>query len=280
MEKKLIPIIESYNVEEEYLYIKSYLFLKGMAVEGEYINLLKALPLARKLHDGQHRKGLVEVNGKKVHLPYVLHVLKVCDTLAALRLPMTHDELDILYTSAILHDALEDAEQYFPKGGIELVTDFGFPKEVYEVITLLSKHSGADEYELNEYFNRIKKNKIALLIKMSDRSHNVEDLYNMKLEKLHKYVTETRQYIYPLSSYAKQNYPELSSGVTILKSKIVSLTECTETIVDLYEEKLKEKDDEITALKKEMEKLKDEITSLQEELELSRHREDDHTGDK
>ena len=108
-------------------------------------------------------------------------------------------------------------------------------------------------------FNRIKKNKIALLIKMSDRSHNVEDLYNKKLEKLHKYVDETRQYIYPLSSYAKQNYPELSSGVTILKSKIVSLTECTETIVDLYEEKLAEKDDEIAALKKELEELKSRL---------------------
>ncbi len=251
MDRKIVPIIESYNVDEEYLYIKPYLFIKGMAVEGNYVNTLKALPLARKFHDGQYRKGLVKVNEKMVSLPYVLHVLKVCSTLVNLKqqLPMTHDELDILYTCALLHDSIEDADKYFPKGGIELVTDYGFPEEVFEIVSMLSKYSGADEFELSNYFNKIKKNKIALLIKMSDRSHNVEDLYNMKIEKLHKYVTETRQYIYPLASYAKQNYPELSNGVTLLKSKIVSLTEYTETIVDLYEEKLREKDEEIKALK-------------------------------
>ena len=114
---------------------------------------------------------------------------------------------------------------------------------------MLSKYSGADEFELSEYFNKIKKNKFALLIKLADRSHNVEDLYIMKIEKLHKYVKETRSYIYPLCTYAKANYPELSNGITILKSKIVSLTELTETIVDMYEDKLKEKEIEIENLK-------------------------------
>ena len=254
MDKKIKPIIESYDTTEEYLYSKPYLFIKGLAVGCKYTNTLKALPLARRFHNGQHRKGTVNVNGQDVHLPYVLHVLKVCSTLIALDLPMSHDELDILYTCAILHDSIEDAEQYFPKGGIELVTDYGFPKEVPEIITLLSKHSGADEFELSEYFNKIKKNKIALLIKMADRSHNVEDLYNMKIEKLHKYVKETRDYIYPLASYAKQNYPELSNGATVLKSKIVSLTEQAETIVDMYEEKIREKDAEIEQLKAELAK--------------------------
>ena len=131
-----------------------------------------------------------------------------------------------------------------------MVTDYGFPQEVYETIKLLSKHSGATEYELNVYFNNIKKNKFALLVKMADRSHNVEDLYNMK--SLHKYVKETRDYIYLLSTYAKANYPELSSGVTILKSKIVSLTELTETLVHRHEEIISEKDKEIAELKEKL----------------------------
>lgn len=250
MEKKLMPIIESYNTDEEYLYSNTYLFIKGFAVGRDYENTLKALPLARRFHDGQHRKGTTMVHGEKVQLPYVLHVLKVCSTLMMLKLPLPDEELDILYTAALLHDSLEDAEQFFPKGGKELITDHGFPAEVLDIIKLLSKHSGADEYELNAYFNAIKKNKLALLIKLADRSHNVEDLYNMKVEKLHKYVKETQDYIYPLTSYAKQNYPELSNGVTILKSKIVSLTECTETLVNLYEAKLAEKDAQIAELKK------------------------------
>lgn len=71
----------------------------------------------------------------------------------------------------------------------------------------------------------------------------------MKVEKLHKYVDETRRWIYPLSSYAKANYPELSNGVTVLKAKIMSLTEATEAIVEMYDEKLAEKDCEINDLK-------------------------------
>lgn len=252
-ERKVVPIIESYNTEEEYLYVKPYLFIKGVASGCQYIYTLKALPLARKFHNGQYRKGLVEVNGKMVHLPYLLHCLKVCSTLISLGLPLSHKDLDILYASAILHDSLEDAEKYFPKGGMELVTDYGFPEEVYEIVKLLSKPAHADEYELSEYFNGIKKNQLALLVKMADRSHNVEDLYSMRIEKLHKYVKETRTYIYPLSNYAKQNYPELSNGITILKSKIVSLTELTETLVNMYEEKLAEKDRMIASLQEQLE---------------------------
>jgi GTP pyrophosphokinase len=245
------PIIESYNLADEPLYIKSYLFIKGFATGRRLPNTLKALPLARKFHNGQYRKGTVIVDGKKVQLPYVLHVLKVCSTLISLDLLLDSKDLDILCSIALLHDCLEDAEEYFPNGGSELMTEYGMPKEVFEGVKLVSKRSGASQEELSDYFNNIKLNKLALLVKLADRSHNVEDLYNMKPEKLHKYVKETRDFIYPLCSYGKQNYPELSNGFTILKSKIVSLTELTETIVEMYEAKIKEKDAEIEKITKE-----------------------------
>lgn len=249
-------IVESYNEEEKFLYNDTYMFIKGFAFGRNLKYALKALPLARKVHNGQYRKGTFLLNGKEYRLPYLLHVLKVASTLISLDLEMNNAELDILITCALLHDTLEDApEGFFKHDGTELVTDYGFPTEVYETVKLLSKRSGANEEELGIYFNAIKRNKFALLIKMADRSHNVEDLYNMKIEKLHKYVVETRKWIYPLSSYAKENYPELSSGVTILKSKIVSLTESTETITELYEEKMEEKDKEIKELKALVSKL-------------------------
>ena len=243
------PIVETYNQNEEYLYSKQYCFIKGFAVGRNYTNLLKALPLARKMHNGQYRKGLVEVKGEQVRLPYVTHVLKVCSTLINLSFPLSDEELDILYTCALLHDVLEDADEYFPNGGMELVNVYGFPKEVLEIVLLLSKRSGASEEELNDYFNRIKVNKYALLIKLADRSHNVEDLYNMK--NIPKYIKETRTYILDgLCSYGKANYPELSEGITTLKSKILSLTETTEVM----QEKIDEKNAEIENLKAELAK--------------------------
>ena len=239
MQKECKPIVESFNIEEEFMYQKPYLFIKGYATGRGLKYTLKALPLARKIHNGQYRKGIISHEGKNYQLPYVLHCLKVCSTLISLSLPLSDSELDILLSIALLHDVIEDNDGYFTKGGKELTIDYGFPKEVYETIRKLSKYAGSTEYELNEYFNKIKVDKFAILVKLADRSHNVEDLYNMKSDKLHKYVTETRNYIYPLCVYAKANFPELSNGLTILKSKIVSLTELTETIVDIYEEKLK-----------------------------------------
>lgn len=237
--------IYDYNKEEEFMYSKTYLFIKGYATGRNLTYTLKALPLARKIHNGQYRKGTVEIDGKQYQLPYLLHVLKVASTLISLHLDMTDEELDLLITCALLHDAIEDNSEFFQFGGKELSTDYGFPLSVYDILRLLSKRSGATEEELKIYFDDIKKSKIAALIKMADRSHNVEDLYNMKTEKLHKYVKETRTYIYPMASYMKENYPELSNGVTILKAKIVSLTELTETIVGMYEEKIKLLTDEL-----------------------------------
>ena len=251
--------IENYNVDEEFLYNKPYLFIKGYATGRQMPYTLKALPFVRQMHDGNHRKGVVDIKGQKYQLPYVLHVLKVADTLISLSLPLSDREMDTLIACALLHDVLEEKPDIFQKEkGHELVTKYGFSEEIYNIVKLLSKHSGATEEELRNYFNQLKRNKYALLIKMSDRSHNVEDLYNMKLNKLHKYVHETRNYIYPLSSYAKANYPELSNGVTILKSKIVSLTELTETLVNMYEERIAyitaEKDAKIEKLTKQLEK--------------------------
>ena len=254
-ERKMIPIIDSYNIEDLPMYIKPYLFIKGYAVAKNMRHTLRALPLCRTFHNGQYRKATAVVNGNTCRLPYVLHVLKVCSTLISLHLPLTDEELDILCCCALLHDSLEDADEFFPKNGEELVSEYGFPEMVLTTIKLLSKYAGASQVELSEYFNAIKRNKFALLVKLADRSHNVEDLYNMKLEKLHKYVRETRDFIYPLCSYGKQTYPELSDGVTVLKSKILSLTELTETIVEQYEEKLNEKEVEIAALKEQLEKL-------------------------
>ncbi len=253
----LQPIIEAYNVEEEFMYNETYLFIKGYAVGRNLHYTLKALPLAREIHSGQYRKGIVVVGEKEYRLPYVLHVLKVASTLISLDLPLSNEELDILLASALLHDTIEDDEEnFFKNGGIELVNEYGFARKIYDVVKLVSKHPGATETELNIYFNEIKRDKIASLVKIADRSHNVEDLYNMRIEKLHKYVEETRKWIYPLCAYGKAYYPELSNGITILKSKILSLTEATETIVHMYETVISEKDKEIKDLQQQIEELK------------------------
>lgn len=85
-------------------------------------------------------------------------------------------------------------------------------------------------------------------MKLADRSNNVETLSTMRTKKMHIYVKETRDFVYPLVTYGKENYLELSNGLTILKSKILSLTEEAEVLVMRFEEELMEKDEEISRL--------------------------------
>ena len=66
-------------------------------------------------------------------------------------------------TVALLHDVLEDSELYS-------IEDFKFlDKEQMEAILLLT-HSANEEYFA--YINRVKTNKIALDVKLSDLRHN------------------------------------------------------------------------------------------------------------
>lgn len=263
MDKKLEPIIESFNVEEEYLYEGMYNFLKGVATALKYRNTLIALPLARTIHNGQYRKGMAKFNGKKVKLPYFVHCLKVATTLSSTPLPLTDEEMDILYATALLHDSVEERPDLFPKGGDELYEDHGISMEVVKRVKLLTKTSGLDEYGLNIYFNNVKKDKITLLVKLADRSHNVEDLYNMK--NMAKYIDETRRYFIEngLCAYGKNHYPELSQCITFLKGKILSLIEEAE----YYEEKLHIENEEH---KKQLAEKDAEIERLKKELELLR----------
>lgn len=257
-------IIESFNVEEAFIYDNTYLFIKGYATALRLTQTLKALPLARRFHDGQHRKGTIEFKGVTYKIPYVAHVLNVCSTLIALDLPLNHDELDVLCAAALLHDSIEDAHDYIkPNGnGTELMSEYGVSEEVYKIVKLLSKKPGSTEEQLDIYFNNIKKNKLALLIKLADRSHNVEDLYNMKHEKIHKYIEETRTWIYPLATYGKANYPELSNGITSIKAKIRSSTDNTEALVKLYNDELAKKDEIIASYASKNEELLKEIEKL------------------
>ena len=93
-------------------------------------------------------------DGVEYKTPYILHVLRVCSTLISIvGTTMPNEELDILLTSALLHDTLEDCKQFFPLGGQELVLNYGFPKEVYTVVSLVTKSAGYTDEQLLQIRN-------------------------------------------------------------------------------------------------------------------------------
>ena len=200
---------DDYCEQDTIHYIKPYMFIKGYAMGRELPQTMLALPVARKLHDGQYRKS-----GE----PYFTHPLKVCSTLISYGI-----DDDVTLASAILHDVLEDCGDQLPDGGKSLIQEYGIAPEVVETISLLSKRSGLNDQELAEYFQKIEKNPRAALIKLADRLHNSGSLYTFTDEKMAKYLRETNLFLIPMASYCKKYYPQYANAFSILKSSITAL---------------------------------------------------------
>ena len=236
MENKLVlDMHNEFNKAEEHFYVKSYMFIKGYAVAKKLNQTLIALAYARRLHDGQYRKD---------GTPYIAHPLKVCSTLINYGI-----EDDVVLAASLLHDVVEDCSNKLPMHGRELVVDCGISQEVLDIVNLLSKDSGLGQHELSLYFQKIRDNPRALLIKLSDRLHNSSTLYTFSIEKMRKYVQETNDFIIPIASYGKLYYPEYANVYNIFKSNIYSLNHSMEIMLDKFEEQHNEmqaKIDELT----------------------------------
>lgn len=218
---EILEMDHAFNEEDTAKYIDSYMFIKGFAVGKGLDQTLIALAAARHFHDGQYRKG-----GD----PYICHPLKVCSTLIGLGI---YD--DVTLAASLLHDVIEDCQDKLPYGGNELVTEYGINPEVIRIVTLLSKESGLGERELSIYFDKIKKDPKALLVKLSDRMHNSSSLYEFTLKKMRVQIEETNKFLIPIASYGKRYYPQYTNALTIMKNTIYSLNHSMDIMLQKIE---------------------------------------------
>lgn len=105
----------------------------------------KALSIAVEAHRGQ-----VDRSG----MPYILHPLEVARRVDTLELK----------TIAVLHDVIEDTEIT-----AEDLVERGVPREIVEIVEILTKPKGED-YE--EYVRKVAKNAKARKVKLADLDHN------------------------------------------------------------------------------------------------------------
>lgn len=112
-----------------------------------------ALSIACDKHSGQVDKA---------NKPYIYHIVQVGKNISK--------KEDEYLAVAYLHDVLEDTN--LTK---EILLE-KFPVEVVEAVQAITKK---DNEEYNEYLERVKKNPIALIVKISDLMHNI-DLSRLK----------------------------------------------------------------------------------------------------
>ncbi len=260
---RISPEALAYDKSEFWMIQSPYEYIEYYAVENQLLNTAIALPLARGLHDGTHRKSSITKNGVSYRLPYVIHCLIVCRILVDINVPLPKEEEDILLAAALCHDMIEDLP--FPEHGHELTTVYHLDPRVYETVKLVSKKKGFTKEEERAFFQHINENKLALLVKLSDRSHNVEDLYNMSVWKVHEYIDETKSYFLPMCKYGLKHYPELLLPIEVLQDKILCLTQASVILVDRCEARERELRRQVEELKEENERLRAVFNELWEE---------------
>ena len=185
-----------FHEEHMYTYIKTYATLRGMK------QTMKVLPFARKLHEGQIRKG-------KDKVPYIYHPLLIACHALALGL-----ENDDIISTALLHDVCEDCDV--------LVDDLPVGEAVKEAVALLTKDKSRMSEE--DYYKHIADNEVALIVKLLDRCNNVSGMASgFSRKKLVEYINETEKWIYPLFQIAKTNYPEYSNQIFLIKYHMTSV---------------------------------------------------------
>lgn len=200
---------------------KELIYIKGFAKGRRLHNTVKAISYASMLHEGQKRKSGED---------YIEHPMRVCKQLISLGI----DDDNILAAS-LLHDVVEDCNISVA----ELKEEFG--ADISDCVALLSKLPYPAKVNkqamLDNYYNGIKnsKNVKAMLIKISDRCHNLSTMTGpFTQEKIIDYIYETRTYVYPLCDYVIDNYPEYSDLVYSMKyhmdSIIYAVNTCLEEI--------------------------------------------------
>lgn len=156
--------------------------------EYQLVNL--ALQEAKKLHEGQKRKSGEE---------YIVHPLNTALEIAKLNLGYE------CAAAALLHDVIEDCgvdynyiEQKFGKVIADLVD--GVTK-ISELSHNSNKRYTEDMQSLRKFLIASSKDVRVLIIKLSDRLHNMRTISALKVDKQVEYSDETLKVYVPLAEY-------------------------------------------------------------------------------
>lgn len=182
---------------------KKQLFLRGVCAGSpdKYKNTVQALGFARRQHTGQTRK-----NG----VPFIIHPLSVaCDAVGMGLLD------DILLATCLLHDVLEDTKAS--------VLNLPVSDEVKRAVECLTLTYDDDKSKFDckkEYYEKIKTNKYAILVKGLDRKDNLKSMTEMGEKSVMRNLYETQYFLLPILGDAKEIWPEYNGQLHTLRTDI------------------------------------------------------------
>ena len=171
----------------------------------------RSLAFAWKKHDGQFRKA----GHTDERVPYIYHPLLL--TCHALALGLEEDNL---LSACLLHDVCEDC-------GID-PEELPVNEETREAVRLLTKPADFKKTEayLKAYYDGIAENRIAAMVKLLDRCNNISMMAtSFSDDQMAGYIKETKEYVYPLMSRARDDYPEYTNQLFLIRYHMSSVLE-------------------------------------------------------
>ncbi|MDO4489404.1 MAG: hypothetical protein Q4B67_10015 [Eubacteriales bacterium] len=175
-----------------------------------------AMEFARILHGEQYRKGDVE-KLKYISHPYTLACHAICMGI--------HD--DDLIAACLLHDVVEDT-----LADIEDLPVNDNVKKAVDLVTKKPDNSVPKEEWERKYYDAMKDNPIACMVKVLDRCNNVSMMstgFNYK--KIIEYIGETEEFIEPLFDEIIRMKPEWKSAVWLVEYQMLSILESVKRFV-------------------------------------------------
>lgn len=185
-----------------------YTYIKGFANGAHMSDTIRALAFARDAHKNQTRKS-----GE----PYITHPLTIACHALALGL---HD--DQIIAACLLHDVVEDC-------GVRL-DDLPVSQETRNIVDRLTH---VKPTPLTTYYDRIGVDPKAAIVKLLDRCNNVSTMAGVFTpNKLLGYIQETKDFVLPLIRSTKDQWPEYSDVLFLMKYHIHGIIDSLEIAYD------------------------------------------------
>jgi len=196
-----------------------YTRVKTIAQIEKLESTLSALQFMREKHQGQFRKGSRYATES---VEYINHPLMMACHAHAMGI-----KDDAILAAILLHDVIEDT-----KTNLEDLPVSDEVKEIVELVTFRKLPDMTKEESKTIYYENIKLNKKACIVKIIDRCNNVSTMAgSFSREKLIEYIDETEKYVMPVIKTVKDKYPEFSNIAFIVKYQIISLIESIKYLI-------------------------------------------------
>lgn len=252
-----------FDPKEAESYAEAYAFVEAYAMEKQLFCTAVALPLVRGIMSQAAENALRRAE-KARFKAYFRHCLAVSRMLIDLDIPLTMQEEDFMLAAAICHILPENPTTVtFENMKEELIQEYHLAREVEALVELITREDGLPAAEQKKFYERIRENKLATLIRLADRGNLVQQLYGISTWNAKQYIHETKEYFFPLCIYAKEHYPELIGTISVMMEKMRCHIEVSEIMLNRFEAREQQLMQEVLELQEENARIRWIIQKLQ-----------------